>query len=205
MKVGNHRILVRDLMTTQPYCERNMKIGAVHGTGYYYCGIGKDLPAEKITRELFQATLNRRDSAIKRLCMLENTSRDYDSYKALCEQKIRQHVLEAERRMANTSKTVGEVDRAKIFEKYGPSPMKYKKYLNDLDADIKETKAAVDEGLRRLIGFKRIENRKVVDISISVAPWEPSGTMICKVEGDDRGLYWDTDEYVNGVRRKGER
>lgn len=192
---------VRDLVNDKSYKDRPIRLGCVDGCSFLYCGIARTLPANEISKDLLYRRLTSRISNENGLASLTSMSRSYESF-------VRNCAIATERELTRAWNQNGKegkpVDEAKIRAKYTPTPEKHKAWLKKLDHDTARRLKLIEANKAELAGFKHLSDRRVVEVFASTVPWEPSGTLVCMIEGDDDGKYWDMQEYKRAEQNKEE-
>ena len=188
-----HNIINTPFNKLLTHSHLKIKLGAIDGSGFFFCGDLKDIDTEHLNETIINGLEKAIQSSERTLTQLKNTPTTYNEFK---KNRIKAKTSAISKTIAeqnNEPLTPEQIDE--INEKFDISKSAHEKWKQKIRIKIRKTeksKAALQKDINK---FTSITNRKILAFYPSI---DERDTYICIIEGHERGFAWTTGEYERG-------
>lgn len=166
-----------------------VKLGANDGSAYIYCGTLEGVDISKLDEAIMAGYERAKADAQRRLNALIGKNKDYKGFE-------REYLRKREskrKRFENKGMTLTDED---LEAEFPINEGAYNVWKMQTAKDIKGIRFKVAKLQGQIDRFTSVGDRKVVEIYKSI---DEKDTYIVHFKGRERGLYWTTKEFENGV------
>lgn len=176
-----------------------VKLGAIGGSGFVYCGYINDIDIDGLDRSIVDAYKATYEKALTTISNLVQKPKGYNDF--VNERVNRKRSKVARLIKENDGEPLGRKQLDEIEKEFDTSHLSYKRWLDNLHRKRKTAEATKKGMKRRIDTYKSIQSRKVADVYPSFTEQD---TYIVLYDGVERGFAWTTEEYEQGYADYGD-